>query len=287
MLTRTRRSWGAALLVGLVAAWAGAYGAGLRIPVLYQATAVVEIADAPALAGSWAGDALESGMAQAPTYAQLVRSPAVLAAGLAGAGLPGRPADIVDSVTALAVPNTNLLEVSVATGDPARSARLANALAAALVAQAEAQRQTGVAAALQGLQAQMAALDAQIVPLTARLAAPPGAAVPTPGAAAALDRLAQTIRTLHIVYAYYATMTGINAQRPLLRVAAPAVPPEEPLAAASLLTVGLVSAVALVLGLATLLALDRLDSRVRGPADLRQALDLPLLGVIPGTRDRV
>ena len=255
---RLLRRWGPALGTALLAAWLGAYLAGFAVRTAYLATAIVQVENS---AGGLGADqtAGQTGQDQAPTYARLARTTPVLAAALARAGQAGTPAKIVDQVVASMVPDTNLLEIGVYADNPAQGARLANAIAGALIDETEQNRQRAVAGTLAAWQAQIAALGAD--------GGPP-----------------ETMAALRAAAATYQANIAMNTGRPLLRLAAPAVPPREAIATASGLTAVLVSGVALLLAGATALLLERLDNRVRGADDLRRALDLPLLGTIPKAR---
>lgn len=275
------RRWAPALVVGVLAAWLGAYAAGLGARTVYLATATIQF-DTSLLPTTLVRDDLTATSAvQLPIYAGLVRTSTVLADALARVGVPGDPQRFAGNVLALPVPDTSLLQVQVYDSDPGQAARLANAVADALIARAEAYRQATNSAVLQDLAAQIATQDGAVADLTARLHALPAGAPEQTDLATRLADANQLATTLRSSYAYYQTVGALNLQHPFMRVVDPAVPPPEPIAAASWLTGLLITAVALVVALAALWALDTLDTRVRPADDVPALLGLPLLGSIP------
>lgn len=250
------RRWAPGLIAAVLAAWAGAYLAGLLVPPVYFPTATVQILAASALVPPEQEVPTITAPALAPTYARLAGSRPVLAAAMARAGLAGDPERLAAQVVVAVVPETSLLDIHVYDSDAVRGARLATAIAEALIAATEVDRQAAVDRARATLRAQIAALDA------------------AGGQAPAADQL-------RAASAAYEATSRLDARRPLLRLAAAATPPAEPISAGGPLTAGLIAAVALLLALATLLLLDRLDGRLHSAADLPGPLALPVLGVIP------
>ncbi|HUS17946.1 MAG TPA: hypothetical protein VM536_23360 [Chloroflexia bacterium] len=276
------RRWAPALAVTLLASWLGAYLAGFTMPAVYIATATVQLEDGPAVAAPGDSVAQTSGLMQVGTYAQLVHSRPVLRGTLDRAGIVW-PEDRLDSaLVAVVVPGTTLLEVRVYDENPERGARLANAAAEALQADAEARRR-------QASHDTLASLEREVAEVTAQLAAA-GRESPRGGAWLAwgdrLERLGLSLNSLQAAYAYYASLSALNLERPLLHLVEPAVAPHEAISTASIWTGVLVSGVALVAGLAVLAALEALDRSIHGPREVQRALGLPILGAIPGTRTR-
>lgn len=65
-----------------------------------------------------------------------------------------------------------------------------------------------------------------------------------------------------------------------------AVPPRQPVSPQPLVHAGLSIGLGLMLAVVAVLALERLDPRLRTPGSVSELLDLPLLGVLPGPRGR-
>lgn len=126
-LVRLMRRWGWFLVLGPLVAGLVAYGVSSRQTPLYAAS-VQLLVSPPQGPDPLDYNAILAGERLAETYAQLVRTEAVLNPVVQHLALPYDSDALEDNVEAVTVANTQLLLITVSDSDPERAADVANAI---------------------------------------------------------------------------------------------------------------------------------------------------------------
>jgi capsular polysaccharide biosynthesis protein len=234
------------LVTGLVLA------VSLLSPAHYRASA--RIADDPAV-----GEGVDIATAdrQLATGRELVTAPAVLAG--AARHLPGETVETLDgSVTAKVDPTASILDVVVTGRDPARVARVANAVAAAFIAESERVERLAAARAREGLADEVERL---------RKAGAPGTT---------LEPMRERLSDLAV-----SEVTSDSG----LRLVERAVMPSVPYAPRPLRSALLACFAALLLAVLIAVARDRLRPPVPDARTLSWVVGLPLIAALPPARE--
>jgi tyrosine-protein kinase len=242
-------------IVAVAAVVAGLYAtfAGKR----YQAEADLVVtpisADDPAYVGV---NVLRDSAQGSPviTAATLVSTPRVVAA----AGVRGHVArsEAQAAVTANPLIQSNIVAVTAQASSPALAARLANAFAAATVAERTREYRASITAVTDGLDAQLQSL--------------PASEANGPEATAIDQRLAE--------------LASLSIADPSVRVLSPAVAPASPVWPRKTLIVGAAVAVALIIGIGIALAREFLTQRVSEEDEFLLEQRLPVLTRVPRMR---
>lgn len=132
-LTVGRRWWWFVLLAGLIAGGLAYYIASSRPPV-YRATTTFFVNQTSQLGSLTYSDAMLS-QALVKTYAQMVTQPVVLSAAVDRLRIPGGVDQVSRMVSARAIRETQLFELSAESNDPAQARDLANVIAQVFIEQ--------------------------------------------------------------------------------------------------------------------------------------------------------
>ncbi len=127
-LFEAARRWWWLLALGPIVVGSISYAASSLQPPLYLATAMLGVNIAQSAVDS-DSNAVQGSKALTETYRQLIASDPVLRPVVDQLGLPFGVEELRDQVEASAIRDTQLLSVSVSDADPARAARIANAIA--------------------------------------------------------------------------------------------------------------------------------------------------------------
>jgi capsular polysaccharide biosynthesis protein/Mrp family chromosome partitioning ATPase len=171
----------------------------------------------------------------------------------ASSTLTGVPRQALDEVEASVDPATNILAISAVAGDPDAAARIANAVAAALMAEQVGAKQQAAARAQRALAATIARLGS------------------SPAVAPVVDALRARLS---------AAIADESTATADVHLAEPATPPSSRFAPRPLRSAVLAALAALLIGVLTALARDRLQPRVEDARALGRAVGLPLLAVL-------
>lgn len=157
-----RRRW-AIVLVSLAVA-GGVYGwSSTRVPV-YGAKALLSITSGRALAGQSVTE--QDTLFLARNYAELARTPPVLADAALRPGLAISVSEARSRVSARAATNVGFLTIAAAGPSPSQAAALAKAVADSLIATVDDQQSRTVQVALEPVQAEIQQLDSQLASLS-------------------------------------------------------------------------------------------------------------------------
>jgi uncharacterized protein involved in exopolysaccharide biosynthesis len=268
-----------AFLLCLGAGVGGGLAVLLATPAAYTATAEVLVTPTGLAEQTNQVTARQREALNLDTEARIVRSTvvadrarALVASG--GTAVPGaRETDPEIEVTV--PPNSAVLTISATAGDPDVAAVHAHAFAKAYLAfRAETARQA--------IDAQLAALAARLKQVNAALgrtaAALPGLAQGTAERALAVQRQSVLSRQTHSLTARYDALRTL-AVTPGSLISEP-VPPATPSAPGVPLHLGSGLMLGLLAGAATAVLRDRLDTRLRRPADVERPAGLPVLAEV-------
>lgn len=190
-----------------------------------------------------------------------------------------------------AVPNTQLLEITVIDTSPVRAQAVANTLAQHLVARSptstereDQQRQSFISEQLDSLETNISETEAEIARLQSEIANMISARqiADTQAQIAALETKLNTLQTNYGTLLSNTREGAINT----LRVIEPAPIPSTPVNANRLNTILLGAAIGLTLSAGAAYLMEYLDDTLKTPQEISQALDLPVIGFVaetPGT----
>ncbi|MDQ3539537.1 MAG: Wzz/FepE/Etk N-terminal domain-containing protein [Chloroflexota bacterium] len=283
-----RRRWWALLLVPAIVAFAAFWFVSQRAPT-YRATAVLLVTQASSLGVTTSNDIQAAGLLT-QTYAQLASSPEILELAAPSLPVPRPVTDLFGHVQARANPLTQLISVEAAYEDPQLAADVANATANAFVvwlAQRENQL-TGESA--QALREDIEQARTRVESTSSELTELRG----QPGARTSEEngRIASLETLLSQYEATYANLLDIQNRLSLATLAAQGQVSTVTAARAPGSPTGypdwLYAAIASIFGLGVaglgVVVVESLDRRVREPADVHRAVDLPVLVSIPKGR---
>lgn len=266
------------------------YAATSRLPKVYSATTTLMVGQILQDANPKAADFTTSEQL-ASTYAQLVRRQPVLQATVDSLqlGLPWQA--LVGQVNAAALPNTQLVQISVLDNDPRRAVAIADEIARQLISQsptprdqAEAQRQQFVAQQLADLQKKIAAAQARMGDLQQRVA--------TESSARSVQDIQGQIATLQQqIASWQSTYAGLLANQGggtnNLRIVDPASASSNPVSPNIRLNVAAAAGIGVVLAVMVALLLEYLNDTLKSAQDVQRVLGIPTLGAIaPGSHRR-
>jgi succinoglycan biosynthesis transport protein ExoP len=270
------RSWLWLLIASLLLAGGAAYLVSSALPKVYESTVTLLVGQSSSSSTPNYNDLLAS-QRISQTYADLATTGTILNQVMSDAGLTLTVDQFRSRVSANAPSNSTLVTVTVQDGDPARAARLANAIGDQLIAASDAvygknsQVQDFIATQISAAQVQIQDTQAQIDSL---------AAVQDPTAAQAqqLQALRDRITSLRAAYASLVSLPGSGANA--VTVVDPATPPEGPSSPRVLLNTLLAALVGLLLALGITFTMEYLDDTVKTSEDVEAATGLPTLGTV-------
>lgn len=260
LLRRTASRWPLIAICTVMAALGGFVSTQVREKE-YESTATLQLADSSTeslLLGTNLRQDAPTAQRAAATAAALVQRPSIsrrASAALSGAVTPGA---VSDAVSVVAGSDTNLVQIKARDTDRALAARIANATAAAFIAERTETSRARVEETRARVRAQLAALGRGS------------------GTAAGRRDLQGRLRQLDALEA----LTGNSAEivQPAARSLGPVSPrPRRDTALSALL--------GLVLGTVLAFLRVRLDTRVHRPDELREIWDLPLVALVADARE--
>jgi capsular polysaccharide biosynthesis protein len=282
---RLARRWGGLLALGALAGALAFLALSVRHPTVYRAQATVAVISA--VTGNEA-DLYDLDLASAlvPTYRLTIQSPAVLSDVIATLRLPTTSAALGTQISVVPVPGTNLLTIQAYyenSGDMA--ARLANTVAEQFIRRATLDRAAPLAAQRATLAARQAANEADLQTVLTRqatLRAMPAHTVAEQQELAGLDAaIAGYLLTRATLLRQLDDLGQIQALNAVPARLVDRAGTAEPIAVrgtGSLSVAALTGALAAAL---VLWALTFAPGTLREAEEVRAALRLPLLGVIP------
>jgi capsular polysaccharide biosynthesis protein len=258
----------AMILVGVLAG----LGVSLRQQHQYRANALLVVG---------AQDPQNTAMAAAlaDTARGIATGPQLINKAISRTGVHRDEVKVVTTINVQPVGSSGVLTLSVTDRDPQVAVKLANALAAGVVATRAALIENGLAASMQGLDRQEASLNAQIEKLNAKIARLTPLATVGSLAATELSQLEARLASLQDQATQIATQrNALTAQQgPEARVLDKAVSADR-IPGRGVLNVLLGGLLGLVLGIAIAAAREALQPSLVGAKAISRATGVPLLG---------
>ena len=275
--------WAWLLVVCMLLAGAVSWYATSRMPRIYSATTTLMVGEILQDSNPQAGD-IATSERLALTYAQLTRREPALQATVDTLGLPLTWQALAEQVNAIALPNTQLLQITALDADPRRATEIANELARQLILQSptpreqeQAQRQAFVNQQLQDLQSRIQDTRNQISDLDSRLAVETNARS-VQDIQSQISTLQQRMSSWQSTYA--SLLASQNGSTNNLRVVDPATASSIPVSPNTNLNVAAAAAMGIVLAIAAVLLIEYLNDSVKSREDVHNLLGLPTLGSI-------
>ena len=262
------------VLVAIIAAASAFFISQQQTPV-YRATTKVMV-DVPA--GSmteWTAITLAERLST--TYAEMMTNRSLMQEVIDTLGLPMGPSALAGMITVRNQSNTQLMEVQVESIDPQEAAVIANSLVSIFSAEIR-ELQTGrFDLSRANIEAQMFEVEQQIAETTAQLQGQPQGE--------ARDRLETRLTQQQQVYATLMTsyeQLRLSEAQSISTVVIydPATIPTFPVRPRPLMNSALAGLTGLLLSVGAVFAVDALDDTLKSPDDIKEALGLPILGVI-------
>ena len=218
----------------------------------------------------------------ARTYSEMLSGRPVLEATIAGLDLAETPRQLARRINVKSVRDTQLIQVRAEDADPTRAALIADTVAAAFIAQNEARQAGRYAGSLASTQAQISELSGLIEETQAAIDA-----LGTPGQ----DQEAELARLESVLAGYRGTYATLQQNYEQMRLTAAlstdnvtvietAPVPKSPVRPRTLLNTALAGVVGATLALGLAFLLEVLDDTIKTSYDVRQTLDLDMLGAI-------
>lgn len=219
--------------------------------------------------------------AEVQTELTVLRSDVVARRAAEALGFAGDPRDLISHLTVESPPEARVLVVLFGAGSAEEAQAGAGAFADAYLTQKEVEQRATIESQVETYEEQIAALEDGIAAQEDILsdADPDGAEAPR--AENARDRLASSVIELERELALIRAQPVDGGT-----IITPARLPRQPRAKGLGRTMAASLAAGLLLGVAAAFVLDRLDTRVRSAADLRQRLGVSTLGSIPRFPER-
>ena len=274
---RILRSWLWLMVLGVLLAGGSAYLVSTSLPKVFQSTATLLVGQSAQAANPDYNQLLAS-QRLSQTYAELATTNPLLKQVISNNGLSTTTKSFRKRIIAEAPRDSTLVRLTVEDEDPARAARLANDLAAVMIAASPAiagrdtQVQKFIDADLAATQTLITDTQHEIQRLTDLTARNTKQEQRLQALQGRIISLRQT----------YATLLGFssNSGANLLTVIDPASAPEQPASPRILLNTLVAGLLGLLLALGLILLREYLDDRLKSAADVETVLRLPVLGTI-------
>jgi capsular polysaccharide biosynthesis protein len=275
-----RHFWWIVALLTLIGV-AGALAAAQLRPPTYQAAAVLNL-DTTQNAGQGFDVALQADQFLSQRYISMASSRVVLDQVCASSKPPCDATALARQVSASDSKGTGMIQISVTASSPAEAARLANAVAAQVLAQNNKQIDDRIKPQRDALQATLAQQNTRVQQIRDQLAV---AQKSSASDTAVTNAIAPLLADLSQAQTQYnTTQTQLQAlqlqQAQLQHTLSPiqaAAPPSKPIDPNPLLYAVIGLAAGLVLGFLAALIAERLDDRIRDSGQLAEATGSPLV----------
>jgi capsular exopolysaccharide synthesis family protein len=269
--------WWLIALVTVLAAGATFY-LNKRSTPIYQAQTQLLVSDPSATTRGVSGDAMVTGYNYANTYAEMLVNRPVLEQTLNELGIKMKPEELKGAMTVNLVTDTQVINVTVEDANPTQAMNIANQLSAVFSKRIQELQGDRYAVSKANLQTQMSDMEAQVKQTSTERAAAVDAVEK--------DRLDTKLTQYRTIYSNLVTsyeqvrLAEAQTNTSVVQVEPAALPvsPVRPRTAQNTLLAGMV---ALVLAAGGVLVFDKLDDRLKDPAELARRAGLPVIGVIP------
>jgi non-specific protein-tyrosine kinase len=275
------RAW---LTVVLVVVFGGiAYIVGRTTPPVYSATNTVQVIQAPGGSAIDYYAALASGSKLAATYAQVMTQRPVLQEVIDTLNLDLNPSSLAGDVNVSVSSETQLMRITVESGDPQQAADLANAIPVIFARQNAARQATRYVDSKDNLTKELEVLQTDIDQKQAQLSAL--GTGDTTNKQGDISRLQTELTQLQqsragILQSFVNIRLAETQSTDNITVVEPATVPTAPIRPRIFQNVLLASVFGLMLSLGLIFLIEYLDDRIRTPDQIDQHLGLPVIGLI-------
>lgn len=278
------RRWLWLCLAGALLAAVSSYLVTLRLPKVYEANTKLLVTPGAGAGGTADYSVIQAGQALTRTYAELAKTRPVVEAALRADSSDIAYEQILPSIDAAPVPNTQLLQVTARGNNPENSAALANFLAAALVQQAQTTQSSRFTASRESLSRQLDQVTAALAQHTNAISAL-RAQPASPEHDAQLTQEEFTLTQLQQTYATvsrnYDDLRLAEARTSdVLAVVEPATPVRTPVQPRVLTNVLLAAVVGFLLAAAIASLVESLDDRLVSARRVAKFTGLLVLGAV-------
>ena len=270
--------WQWAWLIALAALLAGtaAYFVSRRMTPVYQASTTVLVNEAPANK-STDYSAVMASERLTRTYAEMIKKEPALASTIEQLGLQLALDDLQEMITVKPLTDTQLIQVSVESTDPAAAALIANTLVQIFADQVQAIQSDRFVQSKASLETQLADVESQITQYDSQAAL----AV----SAVEKDRLESKVAQYREIYSNLlqsyeevrlSEAQSISSVVPIEQAAVPT----DPISPKTLQNTVLAAVVGFLLAAGAVVAREALDDTLKTPDDITRHMGLPVLGMI-------
>lgn len=274
--------WRWAWLLALATALAGltALVVSLRTTPVYQASALVQIIEAPSTKTVDMG-VLQTSERLARTYVETMTTRPVLERVIENLGLGMGTSSLKNSINPQLLRDTQLIRVQVEHPDPVTAALITNTLISEFAEQNREEQAARFASSKLNLENQLVLLEIQMDETREAIQATDR----TPNGLAERDRLEASLSQQSQTYASllqsYEQVRLTEAQTTsTVALKEPATPPTSPIRPRTATNTALASVVGLMLAVGVVFLIEALDDTLHTPDDVVRHLDLPVLGII-------
>ena len=267
--------WSWLIILCTLLAAVAAFAISQRVTPVYQAKTTV-LVDVPSTGTSEVA-ALQASERLSRTYSEMMTNKTLLRETIDTLGLWMEPSQLADMITVRSLPNTQLIEVQVESTNPQAAATIANTLVAIFSDEVRQLQSSRFDLSRTSIEAQLAEVETQINETNAQLVGEP------PGDGR--DRLETKLTQQQQVYA---TLLGSYEQIRLSEAQSisnvviydPASVPENPVRPRPLMNTAIAGLTGFLLVTGGIFAYDALDDTLKTPDDIKDKLELPVLGII-------
>jgi len=278
------RRWLWLCLTGALLAAVSSYLVTVRLPKVYETSTKLLVSPGSGAGGAADYNVIQAGQALTRTYAELAKTRPVVEAALQAGGSDMPYAQVLAGIDVAPVPNTQLLQVTARGDSPENAAALANAVAAALIKQAQTTESSRFAASEEILSRQ---LD-QVTTAIAQHSGEIGALRAQPASAERDAQLTRAEFTLTQLQQSYATVSrnfddlrlAEARTSEVLAVVEPATPVSTPVQPRPLMNVLLAAVIGFLLAAGVASLAESLDDRLSTARRVAKFTGLPMLGAV-------
>jgi non-specific protein-tyrosine kinase len=279
-LRKLTRKWAIPIILVTILGAVGSYLVSKRLTPIYQTTGRVLINAAPGTSGS---GSLNINSTQATsTAASLITEPELLQQVIGSLHLHTNANNLAKEVSATPETNTQLVDVAVNDPSPTLSAKIANALMKAYVAQVTQANQATIDRGLGVIQDQIKAAQLALAQELAALNAEARSGADTTATRSAISATTTLISQFDLSYTQSQATQLQQLNSATVAESAPV--PDSPSSPKVLLNTVGGGLVALLLAAGVAYLVEFLDQGLRRAEDVTERLGLPCLGVIPRFR---
>ena len=267
--------WAWLIILVAVLAGGGAYAYSQRMTPIFQASATA-LVDVPSINTSEYSAVITSEMLSR-TYSQIMTNTGVMQETINRLGLQMAPQQLAGMISAQGLADTQLIRVSVQSTDPTAAAAIANTVIEVFSADVKETQSSRYSLSKSSLELQMADIESKISTLNTQLQ--------SATRETEIDNLETKIAQYQGIYSSllnsYEQIRLSEAQTlTSLTLIEPATVPAGPIQPRVLMNTAIGGLTGLLLTAGGIFAIEALDDKIKSPADVKEKLGLPVLGII-------